>query len=104
MGLAYGIKIARQTLEKLTTERGLLDRLTDAWSEIEVMEPSDVYDFGEIEKWKLDFEGLTLEEKKSEESIKHLRNLSLTLVNICTEIIEQNSKDDSENAEEGGGD
>jgi hypothetical protein len=104
MGLAYGIQAARQTLEKLATEKNLFDRLTDAWSEIGVMESSDVYDFDEIEKWKQDFEGLTPEEKKSDETIKHLRNLSITLVHICAEIIEQNSKGDSENAEEGGGD
>jgi hypothetical protein len=104
MGLVYGIQTARQTLEKLATEKSLLDRLTDAWSELGVMEPSDVYDFNEIEKWKHDFESLTPEERRSDENIKHLRHLSLSLVHICAEIIEQNSMGDSENAEEGGGD
>ena len=104
MGLSYGIQIARQTLEALATEIKLSDRLTNAWLEIGIMDSSDVYDFNEIEKWKQDFEALTPEERKSDTNTEHLRKLSLTLVNICAEIIEQNSMRDSENAEEGGGD
>ncbi len=104
MGLAYGIQIARQTLEALATEKNLLDRLTDAWLEIGIMDSSDVYDFSQVEKWKQDFADLTPEQKKADENITPLRNLSLALVQICTEIIEQNSARDSENSEEGGGD
>jgi hypothetical protein len=104
MGLAYGIQIARQTLEALATEKSLPDRLTNAWLEIEAMDSSDVYDFSVIEKWRQDFSNLTPQEKKLEENIKQLTALSLSLVHICVEIIEQNSTGDSENSEEGGGD
>ncbi len=98
MGFAYGIEICRNTLSKFASKNNFDNRLSDAFSEIGVIEEDDVshHHFKEIKEWRekyLDLKASLRDDIdfKPENPEEDLEGLATKLVYICVEIIEYNS-------------
>jgi hypothetical protein len=92
MGLEYGIKICRETLLKLAASvENIDDRMSDALSEITIIEADDasVEHFKQIKQ--LNGRYLLLD-KNYEEKETELTEIAISLVWLCCEIIEHNTK------------
>lgn len=100
MGYEYGIKQCRETLLALSSDRLFEERLGSAFSEIGVIRASDVSKAHgkEIKDWRSKYLAVRDFEVNKEGQLveidreKEFRELTTTLIFLCTEIIEHNSK------------
>ena len=92
MGLAYGIKICRETLLKLAaSHENIDDRMLDAFAEITILEADDASEehFKQIKQLNGRYRLL---DKNYKEKETELTEIAISLVWLCCEIIEHNTK------------
>lgn len=100
MGYSYGIKVCRETLLYLASDQSLEERLVHAHSEMNVVTSEDVskHHFREIKEWEVkyfsirDFAVNSSGELVEIDKIKEYRDLIVSLIWLCVEIIEHNSR------------
>ena len=92
MGYEYAIEQCCETLLKLSSEKSFEDRMVDAFSEIEVIEPADISknQFIQIQELNKKFFSITKDNFQEEaDKEKVLRNLAAELVHLCIAIIKK---------------
>lgn len=100
MGKTYGIDICREALIKLSSDKRIEDRFRDAILELKVLDKEDLskphfemienlhQKFYSISELGIDNMGNLISDIKTKE-ILHLKD---ELINLCVEIIDQNSR------------
>lgn len=105
MGYQYGINICRETLCILSTNQDFEERTSRGFSEMNVITVKDVskIHFKEIKTQfdeYLSFKNLSVSqtgELESNDRITHLEKCVTSLVFLCVEIIEHNSRNSKKN-------
>jgi hypothetical protein len=94
MGYGKGIKIARNALMLLAMEDELLDRMNLAFGEIRVLGSSHSHDVSKKNQKRIDrFETVFTELQEKVFEARELEIMSEELVEICTDIIADNTEE-----------